>query len=151
MTVRNLFACLAVAIVALTAAPALHAAGSEPPAGGESDVLTRARELIKEKDYKGAIPLLNMTVAEQPKNADAFNWLGYGLRKSGDFKAAEGAYMKALAIEPKHKGALEYLGELYVETKRPEKAREILARLQAACPGGCEELDDLKKALGAAN
>jgi hypothetical protein len=73
MTVRNMFACLIVAIVALAAAAPLQAAGSEPPAGGESDVLTRARELIKEKDYKGAIPLLTMTVAEQPKNADAFN------------------------------------------------------------------------------
>jgi tetratricopeptide (TPR) repeat protein len=63
--------------------------------------------------------------------------------------ASSAAYQKALAINPDHRGANEYLGELYLKTGDLEKARERLSKLQNLCPGGCEEYDDLKKAVGA--
>jgi len=151
MTARKFTATLIVAALALSVPVALLAAGTETPSGADNDSLTRARALIKEKDFGSAIPILTMVTSEDPRNADAFNWLGYSLRKTGKYDAAETAYGKALSIDPAHKGALEYLGELYVETKRPDKAREILARLSAACPGGCEELEDLKEMIAKGN
>jgi tetratricopeptide (TPR) repeat protein len=75
---------------------------------------------------------------------------GFGLRKTGDYKQARVYYLKALELDPEHKGALEYLGELYVETGELGKAREHVALLRKLCPGGCEELSDLEEALAAA-
>ncbi len=59
------------------------------------------------------------------------------------------AYQKALAIKPDHRGANEYIGELYLETGKPAKARERLKVLDSACFFGCEEYDELKAAIAA--
>ena len=65
---------------------------------------------------------------------------------------ALGFYLKALKINPKHKGAHEYLGELYVETGQLAKAREMLADLEKLCGNtSCEEYEDLEKAINAAS
>ena len=76
--------------------------------------------------------------------------LGFSLRKTGDYKQAYTYYRKALDFDPDHKGALEYLVELFVETGQLDKAKENVVRLQALCPSGCEELADLEKALSGA-
>ena len=73
-----------------------------------------------------------------------------GLCKTGDYKQAYTFYKKALDFDPLHKGALEYLGELYVETGQVEKAKENVALLQKICPAGCEELEDLQEAIAQA-
>ena len=69
---------------------------------------------------------------------------------SGDQANAFAWYNRALALDSKHKGALEYQGELFVETGQIDKARENVARLKQLCPRGCEELDDLNEAIAAA-
>jgi tetratricopeptide (TPR) repeat protein len=71
------------------------------------------------------------------------------LRKTGDFKTSLTYYTKALEMQPDHKAAHEYLGELYVETGNIVKAKEQLAVLAKLCPNGCEERDDLQKAISA--
>jgi ABC-type glutathione transport system ATPase component len=73
--------------------------------------------------------------------------LGFSLRKSGDYGKASTFYRKALEFEPNHKGALEYLGELYAQRGELAKAREHVRLLSGLCPSGCEELDDLKAAI----
>jgi tetratricopeptide (TPR) repeat protein len=76
--------------------------------------------------------------------------MGFSLRKTGDYKQAYTFYRKALEFDPAHKGALEYLGELYVETGQIDKAKENVALLKMLCPGGCEELEDLEEAIAKA-
>jgi cytochrome c-type biogenesis protein CcmH/NrfG len=71
------------------------------------------------------------------------------LRKTGDFRTSLTYYTKALELQPEHKAAREYLGELYVETGNMEKAREQLGALAKLCPRGCEEREDLEKAIRA--
>jgi tetratricopeptide (TPR) repeat protein len=66
-------------------------------------------------DYVGAIPLLRKSVAADSRNADAYNLLGFSHRKLGQIDAALAHYGKALTLEPEHRGANEYLGELYLE------------------------------------
>jgi tetratricopeptide (TPR) repeat protein len=111
--------------------------------------LTSVRAKIKAKDYKGAIAELTpMLVTNQ--HADVYNLMGFSLRKTGDYKQAYTFYRKALDFNPEHKGALEYLGELYVETGEVEKAKENVALLQKICPAGCEELEDLREAIAQA-
>lgn len=109
--------------------------------------LASAEELIEKGSYDDAIEVLNGIVETNPREADAYNLLGYSYRKSKDFNRAERNYMRALRLNPDHKGALEYVGELYLETNRREKAEESLARLEELCPQGCEELEDLREAM----
>jgi len=112
--------------------------------------LTSVRAKIKAKDFKAAIVELT-PMLETHQHADVYNLMGFSLRKSGDPKQAYTFYRKALDFDPEHKGALEYLGELYVETGQVDKARENVVLLKKLCPGGCEELADLEQAIALAS
>src|SRR3546814_10024426 len=83
------------------------------------------------------------------KNADAFNWLGYALRNQGDYEKAFVAYNQALQINPKHRGAHEYLGEAYLKTDNLAKAEEQLKALDGLCTFGCPEYTELKNKIAA--
>jgi len=111
--------------------------------------LSSVRAKIKAKDFKGAIAELT-PMLETNQHADVYNLMGFSLRKSGDYKQAYTFYRKALDFNPEHKGALEYLGELYVETGQVDKARENVVLLKKLCPSGCDELADLEKAIAGA-
>ena len=111
--------------------------------------LTSVRAKIKAKDFKAALAELTPMLATN-QHADVYNLMGFSLRKTGDYKQAYTFYRKALDFDPEHKGALEYLGELYVETGQLDKARENVAQLKKLCPNGCEELADLEKAIAEA-
>ena len=111
--------------------------------------LTSVRAKIKAKDFKAAIAELT-PMLETYQHADVYNLMGFSLRKMGDHKQAYTFYRKALDFDPEHKGALEYLGELYVETGQMDKARENVVLLKKLCPGGCEELADLEQAIASA-
>ena len=110
--------------------------------------LSSVRAKIKAKDYAAALTELR-DIAEDTQQADVYNLLGFTLRKTGDFKTSLTYYTKALELQPDHKAAREYLGELYVETGNIKKAKEELAILAKLCPGGCEEREDLQKAISA--
>jgi len=110
--------------------------------------LTSVLAKIKAKDYAGALAELR-DLAEDTQQADVYNLLGFTLRKTGDFKTSLTYYTKALELKPDHKAAREYLGELYVETGDIGKAKEQLSVLAKLCPGGCEEREDLQKAINA--
>ena len=75
------------------------------------------------------------------KNPDILNYMGFTSRKAGNFKEAENYYLKGLDLDPKHNGINEYLGELYVQTNRIDKANERLAVLKNC---DCEEYQDLE-------
>lgn len=111
--------------------------------------LNSVRAKIKAKDFKAAIAELT-PMLETYQHADVYNLMGFSLRKTGDHKQAYTFYRKALDFDPEHKGALEYLGELYVETGQVDKARENVVLLKKLCPGGCEELADLEQAIASA-
>jgi Flp pilus assembly protein TadD len=108
--------------------------------------LSSVREKIKAANYSAALEELR-GLAEDTQQADVYNLLGYTLRKTGDYETSLTYYNKALQLQPDFKAAREYLGELYVETGQIGKAREQLAALTKLCPGGCEEREDLEKAL----
>jgi tetratricopeptide (TPR) repeat protein len=110
--------------------------------------LTSVRAKIKSKDYHGALVELK-SLADTNQHADVYSLLGFSLRKTGDYTTALTYYKKALDYDADHKGAHEYLGELYIETGQLTQAREQLAVLEKLCPGGCEEREDLENALAA--
>jgi len=108
---------------------------------------TAAVTAIKVSKFAEAIPLLRRVVSRDAGNADAFNWLAYATRRTGDPAASLPLYQKALAIDPKHRGAHEYIGEAYLMLGNVAKAKEHLARLDSLCFLPCSEYTDLKKAV----
>ena len=94
--------------------------------------------------YEKAQKLLLKSNKEKPGKADTLNYLGFTTRKLGDFENGEKYYLQGLAIDPKHKGINEYLGELYVATNRHKLAVERLEVLKGC---DCEEYDQLKAVI----
>ena len=107
----------------------------------------RAKAMIEARDYANAVPLLQQVVAKDPKNADAYNLMGYATRKSGNATGSLQYYQQALAIDARHLGAHEYLGEAYLMLDRPVEADQMLARLDSLCVFGCTEYRMLTAAI----
>ena len=111
----------------------------------------RAKKLEKknkikkaEKLYLKALKRFEKAYAQDKKNPDILNYLGYTLRKTGNFKKAEFFYLKGLEFDANHLGINEYLGELYVQTNRIELAKKRLAVLDGC---KCEEYEELKELI----
>jgi tetratricopeptide (TPR) repeat protein len=107
----------------------------------------QALKLVNDGNFAAALPLMEKVVTADPKNADALNVLGYSQRKLGDRDAALENYLAALEIDPEHRGANEYLGELYLEAGELGKAEERLKVLDGACFFGCDEYSELKESI----
>lgn len=122
--------------------------GSEQPAAKPADPnYTRAKAMIEGRDYANALPLLQQVVAKDPRNADAYNLMGFATRKSGNANGSLQYYQQALAIDPRHLGAHEYIGEAYLMLDQPAQAEQHLARLDSLCVFGCAEYRLLKTAV----
>jgi predicted Zn-dependent protease len=136
------------ALACLLAGPVgAHAADtSETPASSENTDFDSARALVDAQKYDEALTALRRLDQQSPDNPDVLNLIGFSLRKTGKMEDAIDYYNRALALNPQHRGANEYLGELYLETKQPEKAKQRLEVLRQAC-GDCEELEDLQKQM----
>ena len=106
-----------------------------------------AKNSIANKDYAKAVHHLQNYIAKNPKNANAHNYMGYAFRHMGKLKESGAAYKKALTINPRHLGALEYQGQLFLKLGQVEKAKSNLARLDNLCLFGCEEYNTLKNAI----
>jgi Flp pilus assembly protein TadD len=138
-----------VSAVALTTLGPSLALAVDTVTSPDAPDLTSVRASIKAKDYQAALAQLKV-LADTHQHADVYSLMGFSLRKTGDYPTALTFYKKALDFDANHKGAREYLGELYVETGDLARAREQLAVLENLCPQGCEEREDLEKALASA-
>jgi tetratricopeptide (TPR) repeat protein len=124
--------------------------GSVPGADiGKDPVLERVAAATTRKDWPAAQAVLKDAVAANPKNADYHNLYAYSIRKGAnpDMSLVFKHYNQALAIDPKHRGAHEYIGEAYLMVKNPAKAKEHLAQLDKLCLFSCQEYTELKNAI----
>ena len=143
---------LAASLALLTALPAPAADSSPEPvpkATAPKDPLAGARALIAAKRWPAALDELKKVNVSG--SADWNNLMGYALRKQAtpDLDGSERFYDAALRIDPKHRGTLEYSGELYLMKGDLPKAEQRLATLEQVCGSSCEEYGDLKKAIAA--
>jgi tetratricopeptide (TPR) repeat protein len=139
---------IAFAIAAATLSLAAHAADSGPSTSSAApDKLAAARDLIQQNKWVAAIEELKK--ADDRGSADWNNLMGYSHRKAKvpDYAAAEQYYNEALRIDPKHKGALEYSGELYLVLNQLPQAEARLATLDKVCFMPCAEYTDLKASI----
>ena len=94
--------------------------------------------------YLKAYDIFEKAYAKNKTNPDILNYLGFTLRKTGEFEKAEFFYLKGLELDASHLGINEYLGELYVQTNRMELAQKRLEVLQGC---DCEEYKELKELI----
>ena len=134
--------------LALLPAPAIADPTDEAPGGAQLDLdYAAGRVAIAAKDWNAAIRSLSSAALRDTRNADIENYLGYAYRQSGQLPLAFTHYQRALQLDPRHRGAHEYIGEAYLMANNLTKAEEHLAALQRICLIPCEEYEDLKKAV----
>ena len=136
----------------------LNAAGSDGEGGSSATVKTNYDKAVShikiakkhekkgklekaKKKYQKANDYLHEANKKDPLKPDILNYLGFTTRKLGDNENAEIYYLLGLKQNPNHNGINEYLGELYLATDRPEKAKERLLVLKNC---NCEEYNELK-------
>ncbi len=110
-----------------------------------SALYERAVKYIDREDYIKANKALKAYTKSEPNDADGWNLYAFANRKMNKFEKAEVYYEKALNIDPDHKGALEYQGELFIQTNRQNLAEENLNKLISLCPNSCYELEKLQE------
>ena len=132
-----------------------YSAGSDSSDESKSNYYDDAKKLVKKagklekkekidkakKLYSQAFKKLEKAYSSEKKNPDILNYMGYTSRKIGNFEQAEKFYLTGLSIKPDHNGINEYLGELYVQTNRIDKAKERLDVLKNC---NCEEYKELE-------
>ena len=138
---------LLTSILLATAPWLVSFAADSTPTQSDPVWLTEARTSIKSNNYEQALKQLQS--ANEINSADWNNLMGYSLRKKQppDLVLSEKYYQAALKIDPSHRSALEYYGELLLMKKDLPGAEAMLARLNKACLFGCEEYSDLKDSI----
>jgi len=142
------------AIFMIAAFAAFSAARADPGEGGsyaqtQDPVLAQVVEASRAKDWPRAAEILRGALAKSPDNADYHNLYAFALRKGPDpdMKLVFQHYREALRVDPKHRGAHEYIGEAYLMVDDLAKALEHLEVLDRLCFFPCDEYSDLKKAI----
>jgi Flp pilus assembly protein TadD len=115
-------------------------------ARAEHDYIRGVAE-IEGGHYAEGIHSLETYTGQVPDNADAENWLGFAYRKTGALDAAFAHYDRALTLDPRHRGAHEYLGEAYLLVGNLPKAEEHLQILENLCGHSCDETAMLRKSI----
>jgi hypothetical protein len=125
------------------------AADTDTSGAAVDPVLQGAAQAAERKDWAGAQSILKGAVASNPANAEYHNMYAYNLRKgpNPDMSLVFKHYNEALRIDPRHKGANEYLGEAYLMVNNVAKAKEQLGVLDRLCFLGCKEYTELKKSI----
>jgi tetratricopeptide (TPR) repeat protein len=135
--------------------------GGEREEAPPSDEYAQGKAAFERQDWQAVIDHMTKAIEERPWDDDAHNLMGFAYRKLGDYDRALEQYDRALSLNPHHRGALEYLGEAYLEMDRPELAKGMLDRLVVECQrinvsatgdgwqASCEEWQDLNEAYQA--
>ena len=138
-------------VLALALVLSLSSGTSALAAGGSSDggnaALREAQNMIAEQRYEEALTELEEVVARDESSADAWNLIGFSHRKLGRYGPALEGYSNALAIDPRHTEAMEYLGELYLALDDLQQAERQLAKLGEICLPDCKDYDSLKESI----
>src|SRR5579859_3535153 len=92
---------------------ALRAAGDAPSAAPRTPSnpdYDAGKKAIQARNYPAALESFNRAAQKEPNSADVQNYIGYTYREMGNLDMAFKHYEAALRLDPKHKGALEYVG-----------------------------------------
>lgn len=122
-------------------------AEAQPEASLRDADYVAGKAAIERRDWAEGVRRLLIAARRDPDNPDLHNLLGYGYRNQRQFERAFEHYRRALALDPRHRGAHEYIGEAYLMVDDLPNAERHLAQLRQICLLPCEELDDLQQAV----
>jgi Flp pilus assembly protein TadD len=145
--VRSFAAGIALALLAAVAAA--EPTEENPDAAARDPDYAAAKTAMDRKDWAEAVRRFHVAERRDPDNADLQNHLGYAYRNLRQMPAALRHYQRAIELNPRHRGAHEYIGEAYLMLDDVRSAERHLAALRAICLLPCEELTDLEKAVNA--
>lgn len=132
--------------LALVAGAALGEAYEANPSAVEKDEdYAAGKKAIEKKEWAEAVRRLEVAARRDPDNADIQNYLGYSNRNLKRFDAAFRHYKRSIELNPRHRGAHEYIGEAYLMVGDLPGAERHLKALRDICLLGCEELADLER------
>ena len=138
-------------ILALLANAAFAADTSSSMSSPKDPALERYQAAVQQNDWKSAASTMQAALQSNPNNADYHSLYAYSLRKGGtsNMDLVFKHYNEALRLDPKHRGAHEYIGEAYLMVGNVAKAKDHLNQLDKLCFFGCNEFTDLKQAISA--
>ena len=144
---RTTVLCAAIAAFAPVAAADPYEA--DPDLATRDEDYAAGRKAVENKDWAGAARLFKRAEIRHPDHADLQNSLGFSYRNLKQYEAAFKHYRRAIELDPRHRGAHEYIGETYLMTGDLAGAQKHLAALKQICLLPCEELNDLERAIAA--
>ncbi len=145
-------ALLRAALVGATLALTAVAARAEPyevdpDLAARDEDYAAGKRAVDRKDWDEAVRRFKLAERRHPEQADLQNILGYAHRNLKQYDLAFVHYKRAIEIEPRHRGAHEYIGETYLLTGDLSGAEKHLDALRQICLLPCDELRDLDKAV----
>ena len=143
----KIFTIISLSQLLLVSSFAAGGGGDSKQMNVKSNYYYKAVKLINKNSYEAAIDNLLKAEKNNKKDADIYNYLGFSYRKIGDLGKAAQYYEIALKISPKHKGALEYQGEMFLTQGNLKKAEANLKKLKKICFLGCKEEKMLKESI----
>ena len=139
------------ALVLCVATAAAHADPSEdyPDAAARDPDYAAGKAAVDKKNWGEAVKRFHQAALRAPDSADLQNYLGYSYRHLKQMDLAFKHYKRAIELNPRHRGAHEYIGEAYLMVNDLPSAEKHVALLRSICLLQCEELADLEKAVAA--
>jgi Flp pilus assembly protein TadD len=147
----RLAAVLVAAAIAISSIAAADPYEADPDLAARDDDYAAGKRAADKKDWPEAVRLFKLAAVRHPDHADLQNILGYSYRNLRQFDLAFTHYKRAIALDPRHRGAHEYIGETYLMVGDMAGAQKHLAALKEICLLPCDELADLERAIAAAN
>jgi Flp pilus assembly protein TadD len=138
---------LCAAIAVLSPIAAADPDEADPDLATRDQDYAAGKRAVAKKDWAEAARLFKRAEMRHPDHADLQNSLGYSYRNLKQYELAFKHYRRAIELDPRHRGAHEYIGEAYLITGDPAGAERHLAALKAICLLPCEELTDLERAI----
>jgi tetratricopeptide (TPR) repeat protein len=117
---------------------------SEPPIASDAvptkvpSTFADGKAAYGARKYSDATAIFESYTTRRPENAWGYYMLGLSAWKNGDFAKAEGAFGKALSIDPRHVKSLANLSRVLIDQKRHDEALETLTRAAEADPYSTE-------------
>src|SRR5258706_13262858 len=150
-TMRKLLIPVLALLAGLALVQTLHAAGTDsgpaPNARPVDPDYESGKKAVEAGNWKTALDSFERVASRDPSNADAPNYLGYAWRQSGNLDLAFKHYNEALRLNPRHKGAHEYIGETYLMVNNLPQGDEHLRQLDKLCVLPCDEYSGLNEAV----
>jgi Flp pilus assembly protein TadD len=120
---------------------------TDPDLAARDAEYAAGRKALQARDWSTAVARLAKAEARNPDHADLQTDLGFAYRNLKQYDQAFRHYKRAIDIDPRHRGAHEYIGEAYLMVGDEKSAEKHLAALRGICLLGCEELKDLEAAF----